>query len=76
MRLIITFPAGSATDIVGRIVAQKLSEFWGQPVPAENRGGAGGSIGSAVVAKAAGLKPPFCTLQYDFVLRPLRKARR
>ena len=53
VRVIITFPPGSATDIVGRVVTQKLSEIWGQPVLAENRGGAGGSIGSAVVAKAA-----------------------
>jgi tripartite-type tricarboxylate transporter receptor subunit TctC len=50
---IISFPPGSSTDIVGRIVAQKLSEYWGQPVLAENRGGAGGSIGTAIVAKAA-----------------------
>lgn len=52
VHLIISFTPGSATDIVGRIVAQKLSEMWGQPVVPENRAGAGGSIGSAVVAKA------------------------
>jgi tripartite-type tricarboxylate transporter receptor subunit TctC len=50
---IISFTPGSATDIVGRLVAAKLSEYWGQPVVAENRAGAGGSIGSATVAKAA-----------------------
>lgn len=49
----ITFPPGTATDIVGRVVCQKLSEFWGQPVVVENRGGAGGAIGTAIVAKAA-----------------------
>lgn len=53
VHVIITFPPGTATDIVGRVVAQKLSEYWGQPVLAENRAGAGGSIGSAVVTKAA-----------------------
>ncbi len=53
VHVIITFPAGTATDIVGRVVCQKLSEYWGQPVLAENRGGAGGSIGTAIVAKAA-----------------------
>jgi tripartite-type tricarboxylate transporter receptor subunit TctC len=53
VHVMITFPPGSGTDIVGRIVTQKLSEFWGQPVVVENRGGAGGSIGAAVVAKAA-----------------------
>src|SRR6267142_5257381 len=49
---IISFTPGSSTDIVGRIVLQKLSEIWGQPVIPENRAGAGGSIGTAVVAKA------------------------
>jgi tripartite-type tricarboxylate transporter receptor subunit TctC len=53
VRVIISFTPGSSTDIVGRIVMQKLSEMWGQPVVPENRGGAGGSIGSAVVVQAA-----------------------
>ena len=53
VRLIIAFTPGSSVDIVGRAVAAKLSEFWGQPVVAENRAGAGGSIGSAVVVKSA-----------------------
>src|SRR6266849_2260450 len=51
VHVIISFTPGSSTDIVGRIVAQKLSEQWGQPVVPENRAGAGGSIGSAVVAR-------------------------
>ncbi|MFM9980961.1 MAG: Bug family tripartite tricarboxylate transporter substrate binding protein [Burkholderiales bacterium] len=50
---IISFTPGSSTDIVGRVVMQKVSEYWGQPVVAENRAGAGGSIGSALVARAA-----------------------
>lgn len=49
---IISFTPGSSTDIVGRVVMQKVSEYWGQPVVAENRAGAGGSIGSAVVVRA------------------------
>ncbi len=53
VHVVISFAPGSAVDIVGRIVAQKLSETWGQPVVPENRAGAGGSIGTAVVAKAA-----------------------
>jgi tripartite-type tricarboxylate transporter receptor subunit TctC len=53
MRLVIAFTPGSSTDIIGRAVAAKLSEFWGQPVLAENRVGAGGSIGSAAVVKMA-----------------------
>lgn len=52
VHVIISFTPGSSTDIVGRIVGQKLSEMWGHPVVPENRAGAGGSIGSAVVAKA------------------------
>ena len=51
--IIVAFTPGSAVDIVGRIVADKLSQMWGQPVVPENRSGAGGSIGSAVVARAA-----------------------
>jgi tripartite-type tricarboxylate transporter receptor subunit TctC len=53
VQVIISFTPASATDIVGRIVTAKLSEYWGQPVVPENRSGAGGAIGSAVVAKAA-----------------------
>ena len=47
------FPAGSSTDIVARIVAQKLGERLGQSMVIENRGGAGGTLGAAQVAKAA-----------------------
>lgn len=53
VRVIVSFTPGSATDIVGRIVMAKVSEYWGQPAVIENRGGAGGAIGSAVVAQAA-----------------------
>jgi len=53
VRAIIAFPAGSGTDVIGRIVTQKVSEYWGQQVVADNRGGAGGSIASAIVAKAS-----------------------
>ena len=53
VRVIISFTPASATDIVGRIVAAKLSEYWGQPVVPENRSGAGGSLGSNVVGQAA-----------------------
>jgi len=50
---IISFTPGSSTDIVGRVVMAKLSEYWGQPVIADNRAGAGGSIGTAAVARSA-----------------------
>src|SRR5262245_8304646 len=53
IKLIVPFPPAGATDIVGRIVAQKLSERLGQPVVVENRPGAGGSLGSDLAAKSA-----------------------
>jgi tripartite-type tricarboxylate transporter receptor subunit TctC len=53
VRAIIAFPPGSATDIIGRVITAKVSEIWGQTVVADNRGGAGGSIASAIAAKAA-----------------------
>ncbi|MEI6303029.1 MAG: tripartite tricarboxylate transporter substrate binding protein [Betaproteobacteria bacterium] len=53
VRWIVPFPPGGATDLLGRFVAQRLSETWGQPVVIENRAGASGTIGSDLVAKAA-----------------------
>lgn len=53
VRVVITFIPGTSTDIVGRVITQKLSELWSQPVVVENRAGAGGAVGSAVVAKAS-----------------------
>jgi len=52
VHLIVPFTAGSATDILARTFGQKLSEMWGQAVIVENRPGAGGTIGAAVVAKS------------------------
>jgi tripartite-type tricarboxylate transporter receptor subunit TctC len=52
VKMIVPFPPAGATDVVGRFLAQKLGERWGQSVVVENRPGAGGSIGSDMVAKA------------------------
>ena len=52
VRIIVPFTAGSATDILARTYGQKLSEMWGQAVVVENRPGAGGTIGAAMVAKS------------------------
>ena len=52
VRLIISFTPGSSTDIIGRAVAAKLQEMWGQPVIAENRPGAGGTVGSEYVVRS------------------------
>ncbi|HVL77427.1 MAG TPA: tripartite tricarboxylate transporter substrate binding protein [Noviherbaspirillum sp.] len=53
IRVIVPFTAGSTTDLVARVVTEKLSTSMGQPVIVENRGGAGGTIGAAQVAQAA-----------------------
>lgn len=53
IRLIVPQPPGGPTDTVARIVAQKLSEKWGQPVIVENRPGGGTNIGTDLVAKSA-----------------------
>jgi len=52
LRLVVPFPAGSSTDIIARIVAQKLSHRLGQQIVIENRAGASGNIGADAVAKA------------------------
>ncbi len=52
VRLVVGFAAGGGTDLAARIVAQGLSERWGQQVVVENRGGAGGILASEVVAHA------------------------
>src|SRR6185503_12878390 len=54
VRIIVPWPPGQATDIAARVVAEKLSQQLGQPFVADNRPGAGGSIGTDAVAKAAG----------------------
>lgn len=52
VRLVVPFPPGGSTDILGRALAQKLSESWGQPFIVDNRPGAGGTIGADQAAKA------------------------
>jgi tripartite-type tricarboxylate transporter receptor subunit TctC len=51
--LVVPFTPGGSTDLVARIVAQKLEQAWGQQVIVENRPGAGGNIGVDYVAKSA-----------------------
>lgn len=53
IRMVVPFETGSTTDTLARIVGRKLTERWGQPVVIDNRTGAGGDIGTELVAKAA-----------------------
>jgi len=53
VRMIIAFSAGGSVDALGRILAQKLSEYWGQQVTVENRTGALGNIGALTAARSA-----------------------
>ena len=50
--LVVPFPAGGSTDLVARVVAEKMTQELGQQIVVENRGGAGGNVGSAAAAKA------------------------
>ena len=52
VKMIVPFAAGGATDVVARLLAQKLTQEWGQSVVVENRAGAGGNIGGDAVAKS------------------------
>jgi tripartite-type tricarboxylate transporter receptor subunit TctC len=54
VRMIVPFAPGGSTDVVARMVGQRLSTLWGQPVVIENRAGAGGNVGADVVAKSPG----------------------
>ena len=53
VRWIVPYSAGASNDVVARLLAQKLSQKWGQPIVIENRAGAGGTIGASLVAHAA-----------------------
>jgi tripartite-type tricarboxylate transporter receptor subunit TctC len=53
VRLILPFPPGGGTDILGRLIAERMSASLGQPVVTENRGGAGGNVGAEAAARSA-----------------------
>jgi len=52
LRIVVPFPAGGPTDISARILGQKLTDAWGQPVVVDNRAGGNGIIGQEVAARA------------------------
>jgi tripartite-type tricarboxylate transporter receptor subunit TctC len=62
VKVIVTYPAGGGADTTARILFQKLSEMWGKSFVIDNRGGAGGTIGAAVAAKA---DPDGYTIMHD-----------
>ncbi len=53
IRMVVPYPPGGGTDVIARIVYQKMAEILGQPVVIENKGGAGGSVGTGVIAKSS-----------------------
>src|SRR4051812_8421331 len=53
VRIVVAFSPGGANDLIGRLVAQKLTEIMGQTIIVDNRAGAGGNIGSDIVAKSS-----------------------
>ncbi len=53
VRFVVTFPPGGPTDTIVRVVGQRLTDLWGHPMILDNRGGAGGIVGTEIVARAA-----------------------
>jgi tripartite-type tricarboxylate transporter receptor subunit TctC len=70
IRLIVPFAAGGPTDVIGRIVAQRLSDAWGQQVVIENVAGAGGNTGVAMVAKAPADGYTVLVVSTGFIINP------
>jgi tripartite-type tricarboxylate transporter receptor subunit TctC len=75
VKLIVPYPAGAAADIIGRIVAQKLSELTGAQAYVENLPGAGGAIGTGTAARAPADGYTLLVMNQDFVVQPLVKSK-
>lgn len=70
LRIVVPFAAGGPSDVVIRVVGQKLTEAWGQTVVIDNRGGAGGNIGVGLVAKASPDGYTLLLASMHFVVNP------
>ena len=70
IKFIVPFAAGGPTDVIARVVAQKLSEAWGQQIVVENVPGAGGNTGVAMVAKAAPDGYTMLVVSTGFIVNP------
>jgi tripartite-type tricarboxylate transporter receptor subunit TctC len=70
VRIIVPFPAGGPNDVIARVIAQKLTDAWGTNVIVDNRAGAGGNIGTELVAKAAADGHTLGLVSTAFVVNP------
>src|SRR2546423_8951711 len=70
VRLLIGYAAGSSTDIVGRVMADRLGAYWKQTVIVENRGGAAGNVAAEAAAKSPGDGYTLLFAQNGLALRP------
>lgn len=70
IRMVVPFAAGGPSDLVARVVGQKLTETWGHAIVIDNRGGAGGNIGTSLVAKSAPDGYTLVLVGMHFVVNP------
>jgi tripartite-type tricarboxylate transporter receptor subunit TctC len=70
IRMIVTFAAGGPTDVIGRIIAQKVSEAWGHQVVVENIAGGGGNIGVAAALRAPADGYTIVAVSTGFIVNP------
>lgn len=75
VRMVINFPAGGPSDAIGRALAQKASELWGQPIVLDFRGGAAGNIGADHVAKSTPDGYTFLLISGSFFTNPAASAK-
>ena len=75
VRVVVPYPPGGPNDIVARIAAQRLPDIWQQPAVVDNRTGAGGNIGMALVARSAPDGYTVCVVSTAFVVNPSLYAR-